>query len=340
MAIAMIGLPKKTTIIDRSIVIQLRRKLPGETVERLLADLLESCEKTRRQAQRWANDHQENLKKTEPVLPDCENDRALDNWRPLFAIAETAGGIWPGLVRQSFGALTALDNDDSAGPLLLTDIRQIFETVGRDKIFSRDLLDLLIENEESPWATWHRGRPISARALAKQLRAYGISSRRTVRIGALTTKGYLLSDFQDAFRRYLPEKTLTRPSTSILSGTRSQSSNGGASSDFLSVTPEINVPDKKPLQPSNGAGCAPVPDKLGGTGGGNVFRGLTTEILDCVEKLPKPTIADLVRSIYRANDPTEPNQRFAKIRDRVELLVAEGRIVHQGSGYKLTTEAP
>jgi hypothetical protein len=157
----------------------------------------------------------------------------------------------------------------------------------------------------------------------------------------LTTKGYLLSDFRDAFERYLPGKKVTPPSAPILSVTRSQSSNDGASSDFLSVTPEINVPDKKPLQPSNGTGCAPVPDKLGGTGGGNVFRGLTTEILDCVEKLPSPTIADLVKSIYRVkNDPTETRKCFVKVRDRVGELVSEGRIVRQKTGYALLTEAP
>jgi hypothetical protein len=150
MAIAMIGLPKKTTIIDRSVVIQLRRKLSGETVQRLPADLPESCSTIRRQAARWANDHQENLKKTEPILPDCENDRALDNWRPIFQIAETAGGDWPSLVRQSFGALTESDNDAEPGPLLLNDIRQIFETIGRNRIFSRDLLDMLAQFEESP----------------------------------------------------------------------------------------------------------------------------------------------------------------------------------------------
>jgi hypothetical protein len=54
------------------------------------------------------------------------------------------------LVRQSFGALTESDNDAEPGPLLLNDIRQIFETIGRNRIFSRDLLDMLAQFEESP----------------------------------------------------------------------------------------------------------------------------------------------------------------------------------------------
>jgi hypothetical protein len=156
-----------------------------------------------------------------------------------------------------------------------------------------------------------------------------------------TSKGYLLADFQDAFQRYLPEKTVPPPSTPLPNVTLSQVSNDGISSQYLSVTQKTNMTDKKRFQPSNGTGCDVVTDKTERAEGDNVFRGLTAEILDCVEKLPKPTIADLVRSIYRVkNDPAETRKCFVKVRDRVGELVSEGRIMHQGSGYKLTTEAP
>jgi len=272
MAICMIGLPKKTTITDRSIVIQLRRKLANESVERLPVDLVESCEKIRRQAQRWANDFQEKLGAVDPVLPTCANDRCHDNWRPLFAIASLCGGDWPDLARHAFNALNESNNDESVGPLLLNDIRQIFETIDRDRIFSRDLLDLLIENEESPWATWHRGKPISARALCRQLTPYGVRSHGTIRVGGHTSKGYLLSSFQDAFRRYLPEKTVPPPSTPIPNVTPSQVNEDGASSQYLSVTQKINVTDRKPLQPNNGGRCDIVTDKTGREGAKMFFE--------------------------------------------------------------------
>jgi hypothetical protein len=221
----------------------------------------------------------------------------------------------------------------------LHDIRGIFEAVNRDRIFSRDLLDLLIEIEESPWAEWHRGKPITVRGIARQLTPYGVRSHGTIRIGGQTGKGYLLSDFEDAFNRYLSAKTVTPLPTQIPSVTPSQVNNDGASSQYLPVTPENSVTDKKTLQPSNGKGCDGVTGKYWEEGVQNSFRGLDTEILDCVEKLPLPTIADLVRSIYRLqNNPEETRQRFEKIRDRVTLLVSEKRIVHEGTGYKLVSD--
>jgi predicted lipoprotein with Yx(FWY)xxD motif len=37
----------------------------------------------------------------DPSIPAALNDRAADNWRPLIAIADLAGGEWPQLARQA-----------------------------------------------------------------------------------------------------------------------------------------------------------------------------------------------------------------------------------------------
>ena len=59
-------------------------------------------------------------------------------------------------------------------------------------------------DEEGPWATYYRGKPINPRQLSRLLADYGIKSK-TVRLGPYSTpKGYEYSQFVDAFARYLP----------------------------------------------------------------------------------------------------------------------------------------
>jgi Protein of unknown function (DUF3631) len=86
---------------------------------------------------------------------------------------------------------------------LLSDIRTVFG--GRDRITSTDLLEGLHDLDEEPWGEWF-GRPLSARALAKILRPYGIQ-RRTIRVEhgeAATAKGFLRKQFEDVWNRYFP----------------------------------------------------------------------------------------------------------------------------------------
>ena len=68
------------------------------------------------------------LKRAEPtVLPDGAFNHLADNWRPLFAIAEIAGGEWPQRCADAFAKLTSNDADaDSIRVELLADIRNLF----------------------------------------------------------------------------------------------------------------------------------------------------------------------------------------------------------------------
>jgi hypothetical protein len=65
------------------------------------------------------------------------------------------------------------------------------------------LLSGLIADPEAPWATYNRGKPLTPRQLSRLLEPYGIHSK-TVRFGPHDTpKGFELTQFQDAFSRYL-----------------------------------------------------------------------------------------------------------------------------------------
>lgn len=91
---------------------------------------------------------------------------------------------------------------------LLMDIQQIFASKKVTRLSTASLISALIDDQEMPWATYNRGKPLSPSQLAKQLRPYDISSK-TVRFGhSNTLKGYDLSQFTDAFARYLAPSDL------------------------------------------------------------------------------------------------------------------------------------
>jgi putative DNA primase/helicase len=210
MAIAMIKRPP-STIVDRSVVIQLRRRMPGETVEKLALTFEGGCREIRERCKRWADDHMEVLRETRPTLPASGNDRALDNWTPLLAIAETVGEHWPTSALSAFAALNEEgEEDDDIGPMILEDIRRVFAEGNLSRLHSGDLASALVALEERPWAEWRHGRPLTSTSLSRLLKPYGVKSKQ-LKIGGVNRFGYDLSDFADAFNRYL--KPLQGPST-------------------------------------------------------------------------------------------------------------------------------
>ena len=189
--------------MSRGIVINLRRKLPHEQVERLRhADPGLFQEITSKLA-RFAEDYADQVRRARPHLPDALSDRDRDNWEALLAIAECAGPDWVQRATAAASKLSGTNADStSAGHELLSDIRLVFvhEQVG--KITTKNLIYALCEDEEKRWATYSYGKPITPRQLASLLGPYGIKPK-TVRFGNNTPKGYEITQFVDAFARYL-----------------------------------------------------------------------------------------------------------------------------------------
>jgi putative DNA primase/helicase len=212
--IALIG-KLKDTLEDRSIVIPLRRKGPGEAVERLRADRLQALDPVCRKAWRWGQDNLDALRTHEPDVPPELHDRAADNWRPLLAVADLVGGDWPEHARNAATALSCPDAGDteSMREQLLADIRILFESRGTDRLFGEDIVSELAEMDGRPWPEFSRGKPLTKAKLARLLKPFGIRPK-TVRIGDDRAKGYELEDFKDAFSRYIPPRnrdTVTTP---------------------------------------------------------------------------------------------------------------------------------
>jgi putative DNA primase/helicase len=111
-------------------------------------------------------------------------------------------------MRAALKLCAPTDAGKSAGVELLADIEDAFEshgttnTMGTRSIFQSDLLDALCDDEEKPWVTLNRGKPMTANQLRERLKPYGIHSKQ-VRIGRDGKKGFELDQFKDAFRRYV-----------------------------------------------------------------------------------------------------------------------------------------
>jgi hypothetical protein len=213
----------------------LKRAAPGEHVERFRRrDVDTEAASLREQIEEWCTLTAESLSGARPELPEALSDRQQDGAEPLLAISDAAGGEWPILARRALVTLCveAQASDDSIGKLLLSDIREVFESRGVDRLSSAKLTTELATIEAAPWGEWSHGKPISAARLAILLRGYGIVPH-SIRIGDKTPKGYLLDDFQDAFRRYLRDME-TRPasSPSAQSATAQQANIGEGSRDF------------------------------------------------------------------------------------------------------------
>jgi len=251
MAIAMIRLPPGT-ILDRSLLIRLRRKLPGERVAKLPLGFAEDNLPLRRQALRWARDHLEPLRRMVPRLPASTNDRALDNWTPMFALAEAAGGNWPQRAIEAFHYLNQADEDeDAVGPMILSDIRRVFAGRGLQRLHAQELIEGLLELEERPWAEWRHGKPLTTTGLARLLRPYRIASRQ-LRIGHTNRNGYEWEDFRDAFARYLVADPPEPTSTPL------QAKGDKASRETQSSTPPSGVDFSNSREPASGAACRGV----------------------------------------------------------------------------------
>ena len=204
-AIATIG-TLADTLEDRAVVVRLQRKPPGATVERLGRRDNAEFAALRSQAARWAADNFDKLADPDPNMPDL-NDRAADNWRPLLAIADLAGGTWPKEARRAACLLSGEEQDGAIGVELLRDIRSAF---GYDDVIrSSDLVAKLTADPERPWAEWKHGRPLTQKQLAGLLAPFHIISLTVHRPGQPDGKGYRRIDFEEAWAAYCPGQNIS-----------------------------------------------------------------------------------------------------------------------------------
>lgn len=265
-AVALIGhLPD--TLADRSLVVPMRRRAAGEYVERLRLDRADGFEHLRRRAARWAADRLGELRGADPEVPGDLGDRAADNWRPLLAIADLAGGEWPQRARRAALALPGNGSEprDSVREQLLADIRESFAERGPGRLLTEDLLQDLRAREDRPWGEWRGGHPLSAVQLARLLKPFGVRPR-LFRTGPKVARGYEPESFADAFSRYLPGE----PPNSLQVNADAGLADGGSKDRSGGVTPPENV-----AKPHGDCVVMSVTAQRPGAGGGEGGPGAT-----------------------------------------------------------------
>ncbi|MGB5939866.1 MAG: DUF3631 domain-containing protein [Rhodanobacter sp.] len=192
------------TIEDRSIPLRMRRKVAGEVAANIRRSDPQPWADLRAQLTRWADDRRHAVGMAHPAPPVGLGDRAQDCWEPLLAIADEVGGEWPRRARAAALALHGVEEETpSIGVELLRDIKTVFDERGASRIASKELLRALTDDEETPWSTWNRGKPLTVRQLAARLSDFGITPKTTRLPGGQQLKGYVLAEFADAFARYL-----------------------------------------------------------------------------------------------------------------------------------------
>jgi len=124
-----------------------------------------------------------NLDPDLPVELKHRIGRLADNWRPLIAIADSFGLVWGKVAREAAVTFARSHHDEDIGVILLSDIRNIFNRTGADRITSVDLITALLDVEESGWSEYQgvrddqQPRKLSAGEMARLLKPFGIRPR-------------------------------------------------------------------------------------------------------------------------------------------------------------------
>lgn len=227
----------------------LHRKLTSETVEPLRYRMEDpSFTNIPRKLARFAEDAGPMFNELRPHAPAALHDRAKDNWDPLFAIADMAGGAWPAKARRAALVLSRESgHDESAGLQLLRAVREWGFTPGEDRVATSVLLERLNAVDGAPWRTPDGG--LTDRQLSRMLYPYEVRPTKLRISGGSPVQGYLLKSVENACVRYLK-------------GNRDEASDG----DTGTVDGGAGAPDRAAEHATSGTdkplkrkGCSGVP---------------------------------------------------------------------------------
>ncbi|HTV40311.1 MAG TPA: DUF3631 domain-containing protein [Candidatus Sulfotelmatobacter sp.] len=199
-AIAMIG-KVPDTIADRSIVVQMVRKLTSE--KRVpLAALDAAIFKAK--CARFAQDFEPAIRECEKIHGDGLNDRAADTFDPLYVIARLAGQDWEQKLHTAALALAPVAQSRSSGTELLQDIYAMLVLSKETRMFTRTILTFLKDPEFAPESLVTKYSALDEFKIAQSLRPYGIKPI-AFRMGKVVGRGYSVDELGDAVARYVPK---------------------------------------------------------------------------------------------------------------------------------------
>jgi len=222
--------------MDRAIPIRIKRKAKTDRVRRFKSRHVEQEGKeSYRKISRFAQDNLSSFEsaENEAPTPTWLNDRACDNWAPLFAVARLAGGDWPDLALDAARTLSNISDDGEWAERLINDIHRVFENADWPEVIqSGHLVESLDKIELSPWGDLRNGKGLSTRKLASMLKPFGLGSAQNRDQQKEKVRGYWLKDLKPVFDCYIPPEL----------GQLGQLNNDGTFSDFQSGTKEQHCP--------------------------------------------------------------------------------------------------
>ncbi|MGD6753403.1 DUF3631 domain-containing protein [Streptomyces sp. BH105] len=196
------------TIMDRSVVIRMRRRAAGEEVASFRTGRdTPALHAIRDRLAAWLPPLYPQAMEMEPEMP--VEDRAADTWEPLIVVADLAGGEWPASARTACRSMSDYEaGQDEEGGLrtrILVDIRRVFAAEGDPTVLRTSrLLDELNADKEAPWAEYGAGG-LTPRGLQLLLKDYGIGSANRRFPDGTQAKGFARNQFLDTWARYCPE---------------------------------------------------------------------------------------------------------------------------------------
>ena len=201
------------TLEDRSITIELRRRLPTEDITRFRSTRTNQLRELGRRAARWFADHKISLSDADPSLPEELDDRGQNKWRPLVAIADAMSPDLGQAARDAAVNLAAenIGGEDDAGSMALADAAAIIKKYmqgppPKKGISNHDLVTYLVAMDDRPWKEWKRGSPLNEHSLKRLLKPFNLRPKR-IRIGAVLIRGYVTAQVLEAAARYVKEES-------------------------------------------------------------------------------------------------------------------------------------
>jgi hypothetical protein len=271
-----IGTALPPATLSRCATIRLKMKKPGEEAARLRIRIItEEARPLREQLSAWASDPGliAELIAARPEMPEGLRDRQMDAWEPLFAIADLAGGGWPVRARTAALALSPdlQDGGQAVGVRLLHDLREILEPE-EERVHLKDLAYRLNLIEDAAWGGWSEGKGISSREISRILKPFDLETTQ-IKIDGSNGKGYEVSQFADAFERYLlPPGNPGEPNPQLLGYPAGQGIYSGPGGGTSETSKTASDQDGNPVTEGNG--------DLGYRENEDAFRGNRPELTD------------------------------------------------------------
>ena len=203
------------TLADRCLPIAMRRRKPGEQIARFFySQATREARRYRMGAERWAKANRRKVKSRNRQDLEFLEDREAELWLPLFSVCRV---VAPDRVEQLKAIALFISGRKQSqepaefGVLLLRDIRIVFANWQQDRLPTATLVGQLANIEESPWATWGRGKGLDARGLARLLRPFRIEPHNIRLEDGQIVKGYTREEFEEAWATYLPGDAAATP---------------------------------------------------------------------------------------------------------------------------------